>query len=86
MTRTWPVEDLARHRVLWVVGDVVIRHDHDVIRTVAATEEHLVGVEDISLVPAGAERRQQAGTFNDKHQSSLFEIRCPQTHPTGACS
>jgi hypothetical protein len=53
MRRTWPVEDLSGHGVLRVVGDVVIRHDYNVVRVVPATDQNLIRMKHIGLVPAG---------------------------------
>lgn len=43
------VEELARVRVLWVACNVVVHHDHDALRVIAAAAQDVVGVASIGL-------------------------------------
>lgn len=51
---TWPVEHFARHGVLWIVGNVVIRHHHNMVLLVTPIAQNLVGMVHIGLVPVVA--------------------------------
>ncbi|RUS88833.1 hypothetical protein EGW08_003378, partial [Elysia chlorotica] len=46
-----PVDDVALDRVIFVVGDVVVHHDHDLLVRDAVGVGDLVGVAHVRLVP-----------------------------------